>query len=69
MRIRKLLKYAFPRKRETNPYQKRVGPEALNMSVDLLKLKQSKLQHFRDNVDLKGQLGSQDRLINQNEFG
>ena len=39
-RLQKLMKYAFPRRREEHLYKKKMlNPEDLNMSVDLIKLK------------------------------
>ena len=40
-RIKRLMRFAYPRQRETHLYKKKLLPEeALNMSVDLFKLKQ-----------------------------
>lgn len=44
-RIEKLMKFAFPRQRETHIYKKKLlQPDELNMSVDLIKLKQESMR-------------------------
>jgi len=56
------MKYAFPRQREAYVYKKQfLGPEALNLSVDLIKLKRLKklkLASSRDNMDLTSEIGN-----------
>ena len=44
-RLQKLMKYAFPRRREEHLYKKKMlNPEDLNMSVDLIKLKKESMR-------------------------
>ena len=44
-RLQKLMKYAFPRRREEHLYKKKLlNPEDFNMSVDLIKLKKESMR-------------------------
>ena len=44
-RLQKLMKYAFPRRREEHLYKKKLlNPEDFNMSVDLIRLKKESLR-------------------------
>lgn len=61
-RIQKLVRYAYPRQRESYVYKKKLlGPDSVNVSIDLYKLKrikleQDKMRQSKENLDIEGQI-------------
>ena len=68
-RIQKLVRYAYPRQRETYVYKRKLlGPDSLNVSIDLFKLRKIKLEKDKlrltmENLDLEGHIETAGHVI------